>query len=161
MSDTNTTTHSEFPKGFDALPRPFVVVFGNQKYHSMVVRRFLIFFRRSDDSFFFFFFSASDDSTSFFWRATTQLHRDKPTPHFPIQVRTLIACQTEDTNLNSHDMCKINRHPIRSRFSRKNAAYLKNVRRKVDRKCSREFIPMVSSSLDGAGNGSPGYHVAS
>ena len=50
MSDTNNSTHSEFPKGFDALPRPFVVVIGNQKYHSMVVRRGSFFSPASDDA---------------------------------------------------------------------------------------------------------------
>ena len=124
MSDTNNSTHSEFPKGFDALPRPFVVVFGNQKYHSMVVRWFLIFFRRATTRLFFFFRRATT-RLSFFRRSTTQLHIDDPTPHLSIQVRTLIACQTEDTNLNSHDMCKIESVPDTFTIPRKNAAYLK------------------------------------
>ena len=56
-----------------------------------------------------FFSPVSDDATSL----------------FRIQVRTLIACQTEDTNLNSHDMCKIESVPDTFTIPRKNAAYLK------------------------------------
>jgi len=85
--DSHKTTHimsiySEFPKGYDILPRPFVAVYGNEKFHSAVVR-------------------------------------------------TLIACQTEDSHLNSKDMCKIESVPDTFTIPRKNAAFLK---RRVDKK---------------------------
>ena len=83
---THTHTHtftlclmsifSEFPKGYDVLPRPFVAVYGNYKFHSNVVR-------------------------------------------------TLIACQAEDSHLKSKEMCKIVSVPDSFKIPPKNKSFLK------------------------------------